>query len=446
MTSRRPEPFDQIAEQLTLQKASEFHEKWVLDYGHSSVAEHAVIHLAVENTSRLACDVLEDNRLSSYTEKSSRYQVLAPGHFHLPKELPPDSQAATEYRRTCNFLFHTYAQLVEGTTAYLRERPKPHPDLDPYPGNPPRIAPDHCRAILPASTLTNVGITANARSLQHAISKLLSHTLIEPADLGHQLAREAKEIVPTLLKHAEHSPYLAQRHSQTESDHTLHSHAFKHGVNTPPDVTIVQWDHNAVDKIIASILFSRSPLSYAAALMTARSLDPGETDLLLASALKDMGPYDPAPREFENTSYTFEYRMDYGALREFKRHRMQTYITQPLTIHHGYSVPPLVRDAGLSDLFQKAVERAQKTFRLLHKQSPLLAQYAVTHAHNQVVLSQMNLRECYHLFKLRTSNLAHFAVRDPVTQSMQLVVNKHPELFKYLQLRDYPKWWPFPVA
>ncbi len=65
MTSRRPEPFDEIAREVSEEKAADFHERWVLGYGHASVAEHAVIHMAVENISRLACDALEDNRLAS---------------------------------------------------------------------------------------------------------------------------------------------------------------------------------------------------------------------------------------------------------------------------------------------------------------------------------------------------------------------------------------------
>ena len=71
MTSRNPLPFDQIANLVTSEKAADFHERWVLNYGHASVAEHAIIHMAVENISRLACDTLEENRLASYTEKSS---------------------------------------------------------------------------------------------------------------------------------------------------------------------------------------------------------------------------------------------------------------------------------------------------------------------------------------------------------------------------------------
>ena len=81
MTSRNPESFDNIAKIVNAEKAANFHERWVLNYGHSSVAEHAILHMAVENISRLACDTLEDNRLASYTEKSSRYQLLSRGHY-----------------------------------------------------------------------------------------------------------------------------------------------------------------------------------------------------------------------------------------------------------------------------------------------------------------------------------------------------------------------------
>ena len=47
MTSRRPEPFDQIAQQVSQEKAADFHERWVLGYGHASVAEHAVVPTGV---------------------------------------------------------------------------------------------------------------------------------------------------------------------------------------------------------------------------------------------------------------------------------------------------------------------------------------------------------------------------------------------------------------
>ena len=55
-------------------------------------------------------------------------------------------------------------------------------------------------------------------------------------------------------------------------------------------------------------------------------------------------------------------------------------------------------------------------------------------------------RECYHLFKLRASLQAHESIRLPIIEAMRLAVDVHPELFRYLPLRDAPDWWPFPSS
>src|SRR5262245_55222828 len=84
-TSRSPESFREIAAELTDEKSANFHEKWVVGYGHASVAEHAVLHIAFENVSRLAIEAIESNRLASYTEKSTRYQKWDPDSFFTPR-------------------------------------------------------------------------------------------------------------------------------------------------------------------------------------------------------------------------------------------------------------------------------------------------------------------------------------------------------------------------
>jgi hypothetical protein len=53
-TSRAPESFREIASELSDEQSAKFHEKWVVGYGHASVAEHAVLHIAFENVSRVA--------------------------------------------------------------------------------------------------------------------------------------------------------------------------------------------------------------------------------------------------------------------------------------------------------------------------------------------------------------------------------------------------------
>ncbi len=128
--------------------------------------------------------------------------------------------------------------------------------------------------------------------------------------------------------------------------------------------------------------------------------------------------------------------MDYGAYREFKRHRMQTCTPQPLTVANGFIVPPLVEEAGLNRSFLEAVRTAEEGSHEGARELPAGAPYLVTHAHRRRVLAQMNLRECYHLFKLRTQPQAHFTLREVVTRAMELARAEHPLLFRYLRLRS----------
>ena len=164
---------------------------------------------------------------------------------------------------------------------------------------------------------------------------------------------------------------------------------------------------------------------------------------LIDGAVRDIGPHDAAPREFELAGYTFEFVFDYGALREFRRHRMQTYLGQPLTVANGCDTPPLVKESGLTGVFEPAVSQSERLYSALADEHPALAQYAVTHAHRQRVLSRMNLRECYHLFKLRSSREAHRSIREPILEAMRLAVEAQPQLFRRLPLRNAPEWWPF---
>ena len=165
---------------------------------------------------------------------------------------------------------------------------------------------------------------------------------------------------------------------------------------------------------------------------------------MIRRCVAGMGPHDAPVREFELVDYTFEFLLDYGAYREFKRHRMQSYIPQPLTVAHGIGVPDLIVDGGLAGQFVEAITPVEDAYRQVYEFSPTVAQYLVTHAHYRRVLSKLNLRECYHLFKLRTSQLAHFSIREPIIAAMKLAVETHPGLFQHLRLRDYPDWWPFP--
>ena len=455
MTSRRPESFDEIAEQVTQEKAADFHERWVLGYGHASVAEHAVLHLAVENISRIACDTLEDNRLASYTEKSSRYQVFPEGYYHIPSELDHQPALNKIYRETCDALFRDYQRCIDGCVEYLSSQ---HPQRDKertgaYNLRLRRIATDSARLLLPAACLTNVGVTANARVLEHAISKLLSSELDEERELGEELKERSQSITPTLIKYANPVPYLAQtsREQQEisrngEAAPPAGSSASLSDGNSPVRVSLVDWDEQAEEKLAAALVYRYSSRSYSQVWQQVLAMGAEERQGIIARCAASLGPHDAPVREFELVGYTFEFSMDYGAYREFKRHRMMSYIPQPLTVAHGYRLPQVIAGAGLEDLFRRAMERVERAYEQVAAVSPAAAQYLATHAHYRRILTRLNLRECYHLFKLRTSQLAHFSIREPMLEAMKLAVDTHPQLFRHLKLRDYPDWWPFPTG
>ncbi|NQW23369.1 MAG: FAD-dependent thymidylate synthase [SAR202 cluster bacterium] len=451
MTSRRPEAFDEIAEQVSLEKAAAFNERWVLGYGHASVAEHAVVHMAVENVSRLACDTLEDNRLASYTEKSSRYQVMPEDYYYVPEELANHPALKKEYDAACQGLFQGYMKLMDGCIEHLKETtPRIVSERDgAYNMRLRRVATDHCRAVLPAATLTNVGVTANARTLEHAISKLVSSALIEERLLGDEVRNEGRKIIPTLIKYADKNEYLAGASGQQLDLSRKYGFppeepavaAAVSGDNAP-EVRLVHWDRKGEEKLATALLYRHSNLSYDQVWERVNNLGPESRQAIIAECTAGLGPHDAPLREFEVMDYSFEFMMDYGAYREFKRHRMMSYLPQPLTVVHGYRIPSVVADAGLAAEFEATVRPAEEAYWKVQEVSPLAAQYLVTHAHNRRVVSKFNLRECYHLFKMRTSEEAHFSIREPISEALRLAVEVQPQLFRHLKLRNYPEWWP----
>ena len=441
MTSRNPRPFDQIAREVTETKAASFHERWVLGYGHSSVAEHAVIHLAVENISRIACDTLENNRLASYTERSSRYQVMSQAGFHLPGELEQNTPVREIFQRTCRDLIEHYRKLVNATLEYLRAAHPPGEKETPaaHRLRTRRIATDACRAVLPAAILTNVGITANARTLERLISKLMSSSLMEERTVGEQLLQEAAKAAPALLRHAGARRYLQ------DTMRREHQITMPMGIrNDPPEqlARLIDHDPEAVQTIAEAIIFQQFPMEMERVRRVIRDMSQEDRLKLIDGRMRNIGDHDPAIREFELVNLTLELQMDYGAYREFRRHRMQSCFPQPLTTDLGYRAPPVLMEAGLGPDFEAAMRTAERGYRELMVSCPQNAQYLVTHAHHRRLIVRMNLREAYHLFKLRTSRDTHESLREPALQAMKLALQTHPELFRWLRLRDQPDWWP----
>jgi len=437
-TSRAPESFRAIAAELSDEKSAQFHEKWVVGYGHASVAEHAVLHIAFENVSRLAIESIEGNRLASYTEKSTRYQKWGSDDFFIPSELREAGHPLREeYVDTIRLLFKAYADSLAPVRSLVLERfPRRENEKDEAWDRRVRSKyVDVCRFILPAASLANVGMTANARVLENMIRKMLSHELKEVREIGEKVKEVALGETPTLVKYADRVPYLVE--TINEFSVTLPSYPLSDGQVVEDDwCTLISSDKDGEKKILAAALYRFGEMSYAEALGYVKALKKAERTKLAESLLGRLGKHDVPLRELEYSTYVFDLVMDQGAYAEFKRHRMMTQTPQRLTTRLGYATPRLITEAGFGSQYQAAMESAEKMFEKIYKVNPNVAQYVVPNGFNRRVLAEFNLREAFAFCQLRSAATAHFSIRR-VAQRMYEEINRvHPLLTKYMKLHD----------
>jgi len=435
-TSRAPESFRDIAAELSDEKSAQFHEKWVVGYGHASVAEHAVLHLAIENVSRVAIESIESNRLASYTEKSTRYQKWDADAFTIPPELE-SHPLREEYVSACRLLFETYLDslaplrsLVESSTSRRENE-----NDEAYDRRIRSQYVDSCRFLLPAAAHANVGMTANARVLENAIRKMRSHPLAEVRLIGEEIKDVAQGEVPTLVKYAEPVPYLIETSKELS---TIALPAKTQGMEDW--CTLIDYDRAGEEKVLAAALYRFGEMDFSEALVHVRELNPAHRSDLADALLKRLGRYDTPLRELEHATYTFDLIMDQGAYAEFKRHRMMSQTPQSLTCRLGYAVPKRITEAGFESPYRKAMEQAAVVFEKLHAFDPLVAQYIVPNGFNRRVLATFNLREAYAFCQLRAAANAHFSIRRVAQRMTEGLKQVHPLLMKFVTVPEKESW------
>ncbi len=437
-TSRAPESFREIAAELSDEQSAKFHEKWVVGYGHASVAEHAVLHFAFENVSRIAIETIESSRLASYTEKSTRYQKWGQDDFTIPPELD-GHPLRDEFIQTVRFLFLTYAELLDPLKNLILSR-SPRRENESDEAYDRRIRSqyvDRCRFILPGAANANVGLTANARVIEMIIRKMLSHPLTEVRQIGETMKEVAKAETPTLVKYADAVPYFVETTEEIGNRELGIGSRQSSIVNRQSDwCTLIDYDKDGEKKVLAAALYRFNGMPFADALAYVKSLKKKERADLAETLLKRLSRYDTPLRELEYSTYTFDIVMDQGAYAEFKRHRMMTQTPQRLTTRLGYTIPLLVTEAGFGSKYEAAMESAIKMYEKLVEFDPDVAQYIVPNGFNRRVLAQFNLREAFAFCQLRTAANAHFSIRRVAQKVYEEMARVHPLLTKYMKLHD----------
>jgi thymidylate synthase ThyX len=422
-TSRSPESFDQIAAELNEERSSEFSEKWIVGYGHSSVAEHAVLHLALENVSRLAIETIEGNRLASYTEKSTRYQQWDLSAFVTPPEIH-HSPFAKFYDETLRKLFRAYEEILEGLLPWAQAQTerKANESEKGWLNRARLKAVDVARFVLPAASMANVGLTINARALEHAIKKMLSSDLMEVRQVGEEIKQVATQELPTLVKYAEPIAYLG------DLSRFAREKAADFGVARHESFKLTSVDEDGEDKVLAAALFRYGRADYDNCLQYVQQLTQQEKGEIVDKLFENVGKFDIPLRELEYANASFDLIMDQGAYFEFKRHRMMSQTVQDFGSDLGYAIPLGITEAGLEEKYMVIMEEAGKFNRQIAEWNSQVAAYVLPNAFNRRVYCQANLRSLFHFIKLRSATNAHFSIRR-VAYGMLEALRPHYPLF-----------------
>src|SRR3972149_9639008 len=192
---------------IATKKAEEFYDRVLVGYGDDSVAELGGANIACEDVSQLAVKALEDSRIGlSPLEKSTRYVRLddkIDGQYRYYKD--PDvmrSEFAELYVNTIEYLFDTYAKLIEPIMKFLMERIKKDETTTDraYQSAIRAKACDILRGLLPAATSKNVGIFGNGRAFEYLITKMLANPLAEIRDVAKSMHEELSKVIPSFVK------------------------------------------------------------------------------------------------------------------------------------------------------------------------------------------------------------------------------------------------------
>jgi len=457
-------------------RGEEFYNKVLLEYGDDSVAELGEGQIAIEGLSNIAVKKIEDRRIGlSYLEKSSRYVAWdkkVDGQYKFYKE--PDimeSRYADKYLESCNLDFDLYSRNISPMISYIQEREsidnqkfrnssgnevlfsKLASDDDIksatriYNATIKAKALDALRGILPASTLTNVGITGNGRAFEYLLTILYSSELQEERELGLKIQRELDSTIRSFVKRADDKygqalqKYLGDIKKISWNLGKKYAKP-KNKRNFLVELVDYEPEKKAEEKIIAAILYEQSPgISYRDMISNIKKLNSSTRKKIIKtfSNLRQNRRHRP-PRAFEMTEYTFDLVTNFGMFRDIHRHRVLTLERQLLTADHGFVTPDEISALGIRQDFQDCMYKSKETFDGLRKNMPQQAQYAVNFAYNYPYFIKLNLREATHLIELRTVPQGHPDYRKVSQDMFREIKRVHPNLsgiIRFVDLKQY---------
>ena len=410
-------------------RGKDFYERVFLEYGDESVAELVTAQLAIQDVSNILSKIIEESRIGlSFLEKSSRYvsyDKLRNGKYlYLPIEKTGiDLSFESKYNDIMDKLFHLYSSWINPVREQLKkDMPKEsfngEWDKEKEKAYETAIrsrAFDDVRAILPASTLTNIGISGNLRSFIYLIQRLNSSNEVEAKEIGRALYEELLQQFPELIRSAS-SKYSGQNEEYMGKIKT--TCIAKESILETGKNRVKLLSTNATDVQSIKNLFQFRNNEF--------------------SSLEEMYNFygklrnsrrNKLPREFEHIWAQYEIVTNYGAFREFQRHRFMSIIRPNLDLSLGYHIPEYIaKTEGLMLSYREIMQEIKEFYdEIKIKSGSNAAQYILPMGTLYKMVVSTNLRELVYFSELRSTPQSHPDLRELSIGMVQHFLDKVPE-------------------
>src|SRR3954454_371643 len=187
------------------ERAAKLYETIFLGYGDDSVAQLGGAHVACEWVSNVLTKVLQRPRLGAYLEQSTRYIAydaeMPGGGFRYYR----DPDLGPEYERAMDEIFSIYSASLPRVMAWADET-FPAPEGEPSAAHARAIkakALDLLRGLLPAASLSHMGIYATGQPYEQLFLHLLAPPLPEARQYGRWILEAVQAVMPSFVTRVE---------------------------------------------------------------------------------------------------------------------------------------------------------------------------------------------------------------------------------------------------
>jgi thymidylate synthase ThyX len=416
-------------------RAEQLYERIFLGYGDDSVAQLGGAHVACEWVSNILTKILQRPRLAAYLEQSTRYIAydapLPDGGYRYYR----DPELGPAYTAAMDELFGIYAAAIPVVSAWAAHE-YPRAAEEPAAAHARAVkakAFDLLRGLLPASSLSHMGIYASGQTYEQLILHLLAHPLPEARRYGTMILKEAQAVMPSFVARVTRPDRGGEWISYLESRARAGQHwAQRLGLDASatdiaPSVRLTHVDGDE-DDLLCALVFESTTASEAETRDAVQSLDADQRAAMLANLVGERANRRHRPgRGFEALRYRFEIVADYGAFRDLQRHRMLTVQWQALTPDLGADVPEQVQLAGAGEPYRRALEVSRREYgRLSDAGLSGAAPYALCLGYRMRFVLDLNAREAMQLIELRSGREGHPSYRAVAHEMHAQIAAVHP--------------------